>query len=350
VKIDHIRRCNLEALSREEEQGIESVLRESPSATIFHTIEWNRLLMEEGLANMTLLAFDGERAVGLHSFFFVEDEEVRETASPVVKFYGVYGGAITVRGYERTIPILLKKADSIQSGNVVTVICPPGYPRDVMEEAGFSVRKRLTSIIDIRSDEEAIFMGIKRRTRKSIRGAIRRGVNVSEGTCADLEEFYSIYSKLYEGINERTRGHELPILSKSFCRRLFDRLVKRGEAFMLVGRINGQVVNSSIQLCFRDTVYAWLLGTNQEYREYRMDSLLYWKLIQWAREHRYSFVDLCGLDIESMAFFKRSFGGEDVPFFSCFKKGRTYWKERLRYYVRHPHLAIQRIRRRAGLA
>lgn len=105
---------------------------------------------------------------------------------------------------------------------------------------------------------------------------------------------------------------------------------------MLVGSLGDNITNSSIQLCYKDTVYAWILGTKHEYREYKVDSLLYWELIKWGRVHGYRFLDLCDINRPSAAKFKRAFGGTDAPFYFAIKKTRGYYLKRLNFYLSHP--------------
>ncbi|MCK4828071.1 hypothetical protein KA005_70735 [bacterium] len=52
-----IESLDLNELNPKDEDSINKVLVKSPNSTVFHTVEWNRILINEfGLQNVTLLA------------------------------------------------------------------------------------------------------------------------------------------------------------------------------------------------------------------------------------------------------------------------------------------------------
>lgn len=344
-----IEKINLASLTDAEKDRIEIILSNSPYASIFHTIFWNKLLIEEsGFKNTTLIATHGDKPVAFYTFYFGEDEEANKVImSPVAKYYSIYGCPVAIPGFEDAIPKLLLESEKFNRGSFCNLVSPPNYPKELLTESGYQLVEGLTSIIDIRKEEEELFQAIEKRAQKSIKKAIKSGVNIVEGAIANFNEFYLNYKSLYELINEK-RENKLFILPESFCRRIWEELPKVNHAFTLVGRLGDKVTNSSIQLCYKDTVYAWLLGTNHEYREFKVDSLLYWELIKWAREHHYKFVDLCGIDIPSMAQFKRGFGGKDVKFYYATKKASGYKWRRLVNYLSNPRALIKRFTGNTG--
>lgn len=341
-----IEKIDLASLTNAEKEKIENILSNSPHASVFHTIWWNRLLSEEsGIKSTTLLATHEDKPVAFYTFYFGKDEEGNNIImSPVAKYYTIYGCPIAIPGFEDSIPKLLLESEKFHRGSFCYLVSPPNYPRQKLAEGGYQSVEGLTSIVDIEKDENVLFGAIEKRAQKSIKKAIKSGVNVVEGTIANFSEFYLNYKSLYELINEK-RESKLFILPGSFCKRIWEELPKLNHAFTLVGRMGDKVTNSSIQLCYKDTVYAWLLGTNHEYREFKVDSLLYWTLIKWAKDRHYKFVDLCGIDIPSMAQFKRSFGGIDTQFYYATKKAEGYRWKRMVYFLSHPRALLKRVRK-----
>ena len=74
-----IRRTDLRNLSEKELAEINSVLHQSEEATIFHTIEWNQLLIDYyGLQHTVFIAFVEDEPVGYYVYYDFEDKTYPE--------------------------------------------------------------------------------------------------------------------------------------------------------------------------------------------------------------------------------------------------------------------------------
>jgi len=159
-----------------------------------------------------------------------------------------------------------------------------------------------------------------------------------------------MYKSFYEQINVEIET-ELFILPARFFLKAWEEFSRRKEAFMLVGRLKKKITNGIICLCFKDMVYAWILGSKYEYRPYRVDSLLHWECMKWGRDHGFRFFDICDLAMPSVTkskrmYFKKSFGGTDSVFYFAVKKTMGHYRNRLCFYLSHPIDLIKRICRR----
>jgi len=343
-----IEKIDLNAISKEEEQSINMVLKESPFSTIFHTIHWNRLLIEElKLKNTSLLAMNSGKPVAFHTFYEEKEAGTTKLNSPEGRYYSFYGAPIAISGYEEAIPELLKTSEKIIKGGIWFIRTPPNYPKKSLTAAGYKCRESFTCIIDLQKEEGELFKGIKRSTRTAVKKAARSGVNFFEGTSADFDEFYSIYESFYKKIEDKTET-KLFILPARFFIRVWEEFSRRNEAFMLIGKLENQITNGSICLCYKDVIYAWIMGTKYEYRQYGVDSLLYWEIIKWGRAHGYKFWDNCDLGMPSpekskRMYFKKAFGGKDSFFYFAIKKTRRHYWNRLCFYLSHPKNLIKKI-------
>lgn len=339
-----IEQFQISSASDEQLKSIQRILDECDYSSPFHTPLWNKIVADEsGLRNSTLVARRDDTLVGFFTYF--EDSELgcKMLISPAAKYYSIYGCPIAIPDHDDIIPILLKEAQKRSGASFFCLTTSPGYPFEALAKSRYLLKEALTSLIDVRRSESELLSAIQRTTRQSIKSAIKKNAVVMEGSSFDIDVFYELYSSLYKDINTM-RSTPLNILSERFVRRVYSTLSASGEAFLLVGRVNREVANTSIQLCHKGTVYAWLLGTRRDLREYKVDSLLYWTLLNWAREHGYHFVDLCGIEITSMAQFKRSFGGTDTSFYHATKKNRTHKLQRALYYFSHPQSLFKRLR------
>jgi hypothetical protein len=338
-----INEISLDSISTRHGEQLEGFLQRCSNTSIFHTLHWNKLIMKESEQKCrTLVALKGNEPVGLFSFFEGMDNGSRVLMSPASRYYSIYGCPVALAGHEDSILSLLSEAEHKMRGAYYCLVSPPGYSRKVLEEAGYMAKEGLTSIIDLKKTEDELFGYIEKRSQKAIRSAIKHGVTVSVGDERDVDEFCRIYAELYSQINEST-DRKLYILPERFLKEVYRSLSSHNNAFILVGKVGEKVANSSIQFCYNRTVYAWLLGTRREFREYKVDTLLYWTLIKWGRDHGFGYLDLCGIDIPSMAQFKRSFGGSDIPFYYASKKASGYKLRRLAYHLSHPRSLVAKL-------
>ncbi len=346
-----IEKIDLNSISKEEELIINMVLNKSPFASIFHTVHWNKLLIEEmKLKNTSLLAMNDGKPVAFHTYYEDRESGITRLSSPEGKSYSFYGAPIAVPGYEEAIPELLKASEKTIKRGIWSIRTPPNYPIRPLTAAGYKCWESFTCLIDLQKEEEELFKGIKRSTRTTIRKAIRSGVSITEGTSADFDEFYSIYKSFYEQINEKIET-KLFILPARFFLRVWEEFSRRNEAFMLIGRLEKLITNGAICLCYKDMVYAWIMGTKYEYRQHGVDSLLFWEIMKWGRDHGYKYWDNCDLSMPSpekskRMHFKRAFGGKDSIFYFAVKKTKGHHWNSLYFYLSHPKKLVKRIFRR----
>lgn len=125
-----IEEINLVSLTNAEKEKIEVILNNSPHASIFHSIFWNRLLIEEsGIMNTTLIAIHGDKPVAFYTFYFEEDGEGNKVImSPLVKYYSIYGCPVAIPGFEDAIPKLLVESEKCYGGSFCNLVSPPNYP------------------------------------------------------------------------------------------------------------------------------------------------------------------------------------------------------------------------------
>jgi len=337
-------KIDLGKVSKEDKKSIDSILNISPYASIFHTVLWNKLLIEESkLRNITLIALSDGNPVAFCTFYESPEykRKISSMNSTLEKYYTIYGGPISIPGYEMVIPKLLVEFEKYAKGNYFLIRTVPNYPVEILQSAGYKYSEEFASIIDLQKGEDELFQKIHRDERTSIRKAIRSGVTITEGTSLEFDSFYSLYSSLYRSINKRL-DQKKNIISKRYCRRIWEEFSRRNQAVMLVGRMGNHITNCSISLCYKNTLYAWLLGTDWEYRPYKVDALMVWENIKWGNEHGYKFFDLCDIKRPSAADFKRKFGGIDTPFYFARKKPRSYYWNRLSFYLNHPKSFIDR--------
>lgn len=170
--------------------------------------------------------------------------------------------------------------------------------------AGWEVRVRYTYQMGL-GDREGLWERLERRTRTVIRKAEGKGFRVLP--TEDMALFRQQYERLYAHQGGR------PPVDAGVAQRFAEAACRAGLARGLkVESTEGQVVAVVIFVCGAEGSYAWVAGADPELNHTGATSLLYWKYFE-QEQGRFDFV---GANLPAIAFFKRGFGGELVPYFA----------------------------------
>lgn len=185
--------------------------------------------------------------------------------------------------------------------------------QSMLNDCGFVYKDHLNYLIDLDRPTEAIMQGIGKRTRKKIRRNLRRDeLTIEEVTQREqLTDWYAILRQTYN----RAR---VPLADRSLFEAAFDILYPRGMAKFLVARVNEACAAVSIELLYKDTMYAWYGGMDRAYSAFYPNEVLMWHILQWGAEHGYKVYDFGGAGRPDEEYgvraFKAKFGGELVSF------------------------------------
>ncbi len=178
-----------------------------------------------------------------------------------------------------------------------------------------------TMLIDLSRDEDTLLRNMKKRVRKGVNRAVRRGAVVRQGTADDLHFFYNIFKQTSE------RGR-FPIHSETYYREIWEHFAPAGHAALFFAECEGEVVSTVFVITFGNTAFARYGGWNGRYGEYQPNYLMRWRAIQWAKEQGYRWYDFMGIDEDvarailqdqpvpdladdgGYTFFKLGFGGQ----------------------------------------
>ncbi len=170
--------------------------------------------------------------------------------------------------------------------------------------AGWEVRVRYTYQMEL-GDQEALWERLERRTRTVIRKAEGSGLRVLP--VEDMALFRQQYERLY------ARQGGRPPVDAGVAQRFAEAACRAGLAWGLqVESAEGQVAAVVIFVRGFEGSYAWVAGADPELNHTGATSLLYWKYLEQG-QGRFDFV---GANIPAIAFFKRGFGGELMPYFA----------------------------------
>jgi peptidoglycan pentaglycine glycine transferase (the first glycine) len=177
---------------------------------------------------------------------------------------------------------------------------PPSQPRSAW-------------VLDIDRDEDTLLAGMKQKTRYNIRLAGRKGIEVTEGTEADLDAFYSLYE-------ETAARDDFFIQSKEFYRRTFQAFRAAGNFCMLMALHAGQPIAAVTLIRFGTTCWYVHGASSNEHRNLMATYLLQWEAIQQAQRWECRLYDFRAIpdvlhedqDMYGVYRFKEGFGGRKV--------------------------------------
>jgi len=170
--------------------------------------------------------------------------------------------------------------------------------RDELSNSGWifsrdQIQFRNSLLIDLVRPEDEILAGFKQKTRYNINLATRKGIQVREGTLADLEPLYRLYAEtsVRDGFVIREQAYYLS-LWKSFLAAP----VSSHSPFarLLVAEFDQAVVAAVFIFVFAGKAYYLYGMSSAQHRELMPNHLLQWEAINWAKRLGCTSYDLWG--------------------------------------------------------
>lgn len=164
-------------------------------------------------------------------------------------------------------------------------------------------------VTDIRADEQTLLSKMHKKTRQYIRTSGRTGVTIREGgTQSDLDAFYRLYC-------DTSVRSDFMVLGKEYYEN-FIRLYK-GYAALLVAEQEGRVIAAAIVVRLGRWSWNMYEAASEESRLLRINYLLQWERILWAKSHDCWYFNSRGIpdnldendELSGVYNFKRGFGG-----------------------------------------
>jgi peptidoglycan pentaglycine glycine transferase (the first glycine) len=170
--------------------------------------------------------------------------------------------------------------------------------------------------IDLNRDEEAIFAGLDKDTRWSVRTAGKRGVDVVERRDDEaLRGFYRLYV-------ETARRAGFIARPWWYYERVWRTLLDEDNALLLMAILEDSVVAGAMVFWCGERAVYWYGASGDAARRSYASFLLQWRCIRRARERGAALYDMGGIPAEpserdpmyGVYLFKKGFGGERVDF------------------------------------
>lgn len=300
-----------------------------PSATMYHTSAWCRIVAETGrYTPMCLAHTEGGRVRGVLPIMEVRS---RLTGNRIGSL-PFSDSCCALADDAATADGLIAAARALVDERGVSFYEMRGAPalRDGTENvelAGFSRQTHFAGYhIEMTEDTAAIRRTFSRNAvHRTINQGLKRGVAVRRGGGpGDLGEFYRLY------VLNRTR-HGIPPQPLRLFERIFELMPEGGggpegsdaapEARLYMAELDGEAVAAIILLRYRHTAYARYQGIDESARRARPIYPLIWATIEDSALSGYTRYDFgrTALDNPGLNDFKRRWGTvrTEIPYFFC---------------------------------
>jgi len=179
-----------------------------------------------------------------------------------------------------------------------------------------AIQPRYVFRLDIKDKtEDEIFNNFHQKTRYNIRLAIKKGVEIREGTREDLKVFHEIM--VVTG-----KRDEFGIRPLEYFEKMYDELVSDGYMKLMMAYHEGKAISGIINIIYGNKVWYLYGASSNEHRNLMPNYLLQWEMIKCAIENKkdmYDFRGVAGVVDEThpqygLYRFKKGFGAEFTEF------------------------------------
>ena len=259
------------------------------NATIFHTMEWKKVLEETfGYKSEYLVVNNSEgKLVGMSPAFSVKTLFGKVIVSQP---FFEYGGPIIEEGYEAAYKEILNfYQDKVENERIkyVEIRVLPDGENEYFDNTGFVKQfKAYDFYIDVKGKdfEKDIWLGLytnKSRVRNSVKKAIKNEMRVVEGD--DIGIYYALYIKTIAKLG-----------SPPYPRTLFENIKKYANSSVrfTYAYLKHEPIAAMMSFPYNNRDLMVGLVSDENYQEYRANDLLYNEQIEYATKNKFEIIDL----------------------------------------------------------
>ena len=182
----------------------------------------------------------------------------------------------------------------------------------VLDHCGFTYEDYQDYLIDVNRPIEDIWQSITKGCRKSIRKFQNKDVVISE---IDVRSYLPIFYNLLQQTYNRAG---VPLSDISLFEAVFDILVPKGMAKMLIARVKNDYMAASLEAPYKDMIYSWYSGFDRDSRAVNPNDGLVWYILEWGAKNGYRYYDFGGAGVAGETYrvrdFKAKYGGRLVNY------------------------------------
>lgn len=181
-----------------------------------------------------------------------------------------------------------------------------------MQNDGFKFEEHLDIFIDLDQTPEVI----RSRVSKNKRGNISKSTN--KGTIFKEITSYEEYQIAIDLVNGTYKRIGLPSLPRESFNMFYQLLYPKGILKTFAASYNNQLIGVRMELCYKDCVYDWYAGADDNYRNHYPNDFVPYHILMWGQNNGYKYFDFGGAGKPNVPYgvreHKLKFGGTLVNY------------------------------------
>lgn len=184
-----------------------------------------------------------------------------------------------------------------------------GEVRPSLERHGYKYEPHLDILHDLTVGEETIVKGISKNKRGNVHKSLNKGAFFREANESEWDRCIDLILGTYQRVG-------LPCQSRDYFRNAFQSMSDCIKVF--VADLDGMIIGTRMELCYKDLIYDWYAGADDNYKNYYPNDLLPYSILLWGSENGYGSFDFGGAGKPGVPYgvrdHKLKFGGELVEY------------------------------------
>ena len=181
--------------------------------------------------------------------------------------------------------------------------------RPDMEQLGYVYEPHLDILHDLTLDEECIISNISKNKRGNVHKSLNRGTVFREAEESEWNRCIDLVLGTYKRVG-------LPCQSRSYFLNAFRCMSDSVKVF--VAEFEDSIIGTRIELCYKDLVYDWYAGADDDFKNCYPNDVLHYSILLWGKENGYKTFDFGGAGKPGVPYgvrdHKLKYGGQLVEY------------------------------------
>jgi hypothetical protein len=323
----------IKTLDSTKEKAWDDLVLSSSFGTLFHTVEWLRLVQKQTNSEfLPLMFYKGTQLVAIYPVFVRKQGPIKVALSPPSRSYMLYLGPVfadyeSMKQDKKESIFIQVQQDmdnyifKIKGCKYARIRSSPGlYDSRPLRWSGYTVEPFYTYRIDLTQGIDYVWEQFDRKLRVEINKAQREGVTIRSGDLDDLEFIHdSLYSRY------TTQGIS-PVNYKKFLQDLYQKFYP-DTLKIFVAEYNGKRIGGTINLIFKNGMYLWVGIPKTGLVGISANDLIQWEAIRWAQTNGLEFYEeMDAGDDPRLRHFKSKYNPKLVVWYSATKYSSLIYK------------------------
>ena len=254
-----------------------------PQGNIFQTPEmYDVYACAEHVEPIAIAAMEGDEIVGILVAQYMTNGG--SFASWITARSIITGGPLAKDNKPEIVEALMREYRRLLPRKTIYSEIRPIYP--MYDVPGWKRVGHYNLVMRVDKSEEELWNGMHKERRRNVGQAEKAGLRFEEVTeAAGRREVVALLRKTYE------RKH-VPMADDSLFARLTEIMPEYVRFF--AAYTEDKMIAGQIRLGYKDLLYAWYAGSDEEYFKLRPNDFTMWNVIRWAHEKGYKEFDFGG--------------------------------------------------------